>query len=97
VSVTVQPVAFVFTAQPTVKGTPKVGKTLTASKGTYTPATGTVTYTWLRNGKAIKGATRSTYKLTTKDRGKLISVRLTYRAPGAQTVTKTVKVKKPIA
>jgi hypothetical protein len=93
----VKAVQIVFTAGPKVTGTPKVGKVLTAKKGTYTPATAKATYVWLRNGKAIKGATKTTYKLTAKDRGKRISVRITYKYPGARTVTKTVKVRKPIA
>lgn len=97
VNVTVKAVQIVFTAGPKVTGTPKVGKVLTAKKGTYTPATAKATYVWLRNGKAIKGATKTTYKLTAKDRGKRISVRITYKYPGARTVTKTVKVRKPIA
>lgn len=34
-------------------------------------------YQWLRNGKAISRATKSTYTLTSSDRDKLISVRVT--------------------
>lgn len=40
-------------------------------------ATNTVKYQWLRNGVAITGATKSTYTLTTSDRGKNISLRIT--------------------
>lgn len=33
-------------------------------------------YQWLRNGIAIKGATRSTYRLTTADKGRKVSVKV---------------------
>jgi hypothetical protein len=97
VSVSVTALHFVFSAPPKVTGTAKVGKTLTAKKGTFTPSAAKVTYTWLRNGKAIKGAKSAKYKLTKKDRGKHISVKLTYKAPATVTLSKTVKVTKRIA
>jgi hypothetical protein len=57
-----------------------------------------VGYQWLRNGKAIKGATKSTYKITRKDRGKKISLRLTLKrvADGATftVVSSAIKVPK---
>ncbi|WP_285137115.1 hypothetical protein [Microbacterium sp. lyk4-40-TSB-66] len=62
---------------PTVTGTTKVGSTLTARAGTWAPAPVTLTHQWLRNGVAISGATAATYKLTSADKGKRISVRVT--------------------
>ena len=68
--------------KPTVAGKLKVGKTLTAKPGTSTPSTATVKYQWLRNGTAIRGATASKYKLTRKDKGKKISIKVTRTATG---------------
>ena len=41
-------------------------------------------YQWLRNGQEIRGkaAKRATYKLRRRDRGKSLSVRVTYTVPG---------------
>ncbi|MGN0065988.1 MAG: beta-propeller fold lactonase family protein [Nocardioides sp.] len=84
------------TKKPVIKGTAKVGKKLTATKGTWNTAV-TVNYQWLRNGKAIKGATKATYKATKKDRTKKISVRVTASKAGwkgATATSKAVKIKK---
>ncbi|CAM3778070.1 hypothetical protein [Nocardioides zeicaulis] len=42
-------------------------------------------YTWTRNGKKIKGATKATYRLTVRDRGKRIQVTERPRAAGFAT------------
>ncbi len=68
---------FWIAGNPTISGTLKVGKTLTASPKTSVP-TGVRTYRWLRNGVAISGATKSTYKLAKADKGKKVSVRVYY-------------------
>lgn len=68
----------VFTAPtPTISGTKAVGYTLTANLGTWSPAATTYTYQWYRSGAAISGATASTYKLTSTDAGKTMTVRVT--------------------
>jgi hypothetical protein len=77
-----------------VSGTKKVGKTLTAKAtpwlaGSYPTTRATMSFQWLRNGAAISGATRSTYKLTGADRGKKISVRATARRYGYATGSAT--------
>ncbi|WP_165375494.1 hypothetical protein [Sanguibacter massiliensis] len=78
-----------FTAapRPTVSGTARVGKKLTARAGTWKPAA-TVSYRWLRDGRSISGATRSTYTVTAADRGRRISVRVTARRAGYATTSK---------
>jgi len=68
-----------------VTGTFKVGKTLRAKPGTWKPKGVRLTYTWQRNGKTIKGATRSTYKLKKGDRSKRIRVKVTARKSGYTT------------
>ncbi|MDQ2623608.1 MAG: hypothetical protein M3Y20_00465 [Actinomycetota bacterium] len=65
------------TKAPVVTGTAKVGKSLKATKGSWKPAPSKFAYQWKRNGKAIKKATKSTYKLTKSDAGKKITVTVT--------------------
>ena len=73
---------------PTISGTLKSGHTIAVKVGTWSP-TPTKTYQWYRNGKAIPGATKSTYKLTSSDKGKKITVKVTAKRTGYLTVTKT--------
>ena len=73
---------------PTISGTPRVGLTLTAVRGSWTTGT-SLRQQWLRNGVAITGATATTYRLTAADRGKRISVRVTGSQSGYTTVAKT--------
>jgi len=79
-----KPVAYgVFSAaKPTISGSSQVGSKLTAHRGTWAPAASTYAYQWLRSGKTIKGATKSTYKVVSADAGKSISVRVTGKATG---------------
>ncbi|MDM7832371.1 cutinase family protein [Cellulomonas edaphi] len=83
--------AKVFSATPTPKisGTPAVGKSLTALTGTWKPAPVTLKYRWYRSSTSISGATGSSYKLTSADAGKTITVRVTGSRTGYSTVTKT--------
>ncbi|MER7608131.1 M4 family metallopeptidase [Nocardioides sp. NPDC127503] len=74
---TCNPQTIVSTAPPTISGSARVGYTLTATKGSWSPTATTVKYQWLRNGVAIPGATASTYKLTGSDHTKEIRVRVT--------------------
>ena len=77
---------------PKAAGKLKVGKKLTVSKGTWNVPV-TVKYQWLANGKKIKKATKGAYKLTAKDKGKKISVKVTASAPGMASKVMTVKFK----
>jgi hypothetical protein len=61
---------------PKVSGTAKVGTTLTATTGTWSPTPG-YSYQWYANGSAIKGATSSTFVLTKSQVGKAVKVRVT--------------------
>lgn len=74
---------------PAISGTAKKGKTLKVTMSAWTPAPVKISYQWLRNGKAIKKATKSSYKLTSKDRKKYISVRVTGSKTGYATATRT--------
>jgi hypothetical protein len=69
-------------AKPKITGTVKVGKKLTAKPGVWKPSGVKVSYQWLRSGKAIKGATKPSYKLTSKDKRKKITVKVTGKKAG---------------
>lgn len=87
---------FALTGAPTVKakGTTRIGTRLRATAGTWQPAPSAVRYQWLRDGKAIKKATRATYRIKKADRKHRISVRVTVSRPGyADAVATSRKVK----
>ncbi len=74
---------------PSISGTYKSGHTLRAYKGTWSPSPSGYSYRWLRNGKSISGATKYKYKLTWRDRGKKISVKITASKSGYTTTSAT--------
>ena len=74
---------------PSISGTPKVGQLLTANGGTWNPSDVTLAYQWYRSGVAITGGTSSTFALTTLDRGKTMTVRVTGAKTGYTSVAKT--------
>jgi hypothetical protein len=88
---------FTRTNKPTVSGTAKVGKKLTAKVKAWSPVA-TFTYQWYANGTAIQGATKSSWKLVKSQKGKKITVTVTgSRADYAAislTSKATAKVKK---
>jgi hypothetical protein len=68
---------FAVTGIPTVSGAPQVGSRLTASAGSWSPGGIAFGYRWLRDGRAIPGATSASYRLQPADAGARISVRVT--------------------
>ena len=80
---------FAQRTRPAVSGARKVGGTLRVSKGKWSPTPSSHTFQWLRNGKSVKGATRTTYKLRRIDRGKKIKARVTIRRSGYTTRVST--------
>jgi hypothetical protein len=79
---------------PLIVGTRSPGSTLSVNLGSWSPPPSSVSYQWLRDGKKIKGATRATFTVRTKDRNHKISVTVTGRLLGYTTVRKTsAKVK----
>lgn len=83
----VTPAAVTIHPIPTITGTPRVGATLTAQTGTWSPAAD-LTYQWYRNSTAIEGANRPTYTLVAADLGSVITVAVTGSRPGHPSVTK---------
>ncbi|MEP6479878.1 MAG: 5'-nucleotidase C-terminal domain-containing protein, partial [Rhodoglobus sp.] len=84
---------------PTISGQPRVGKTLTATGGTWSVPNPTLTYQWSRNGVAVDGATAASYLLTTADAGAAITVTVTASADGFSdgTATSAATVVKKLA
>lgn len=80
-----------------ITGTKKVGSTLKAVPSN-TPRGTSHTYQWLRNGKAIKGATKASYPLVAADLNQRVSVKATAKKAGYYprtiTTTQTVKIAK---
>lgn len=74
------------TPKPTISGTATVGSTLTATAGAWAPAPVSLGYQWYRGSTAIKGATKTTYKLVSEDAGKVIKVSVTGTKTGYRSV-----------
>lgn len=92
------------TRSPHISGKAKVGKRLTASKGTWTGPPRRFRFQWLRcNGhggscKTIGHATKSTYRLTKKDAGHRLRVRVTARnAAGTKAARSRATGRVPVA
>lgn len=87
-----------MSARPAITGKVKVKSTLRAVAPKISVTGAKYTYRWQRNGRLIKGANKATYKLTKKDRGTKIRVRVEVSKPGYQTLTVlswlTAKVKR---
>lgn len=83
--------AGVFTApRPQILGTAKVGRTLTAVRGKWTPDGPTqVTYVWKVNGTTYKRSTSSRFTIPRAARGKRITVTVIGSRPGYLTKTVT--------
>lgn len=86
----VAPLSKMITATPKITGTAKVGLTLKVAKGTWTSGV-TFSYRWYVAGKAVAGATKSSFVPRTGDRGKTVKVTVTARKPGYTTASKTSK------
>jgi serine protease len=80
---------FVRWKSPSISGKFKVGKTLKAKSGVWSPKA-KVTFRWLRNGRPISKATKSKYKLTKKDKGKWVSVQVIASGPAGYAKNVTV-------
>ena len=77
------------TPTPAISGSAQVGQTLTAVPGTWSPAPVTLRFQWNRSGKPILGATRSTYRLTSADAGRAITVTVTGSKTGYPSAART--------
>ena len=84
------------TARPVISGTAKADRTLTATAGSWAPATVTLKYQWKRAGMVIVGATARTLVVCSTYVGSTLSVTVTGTKTSYTTVDKvsaaTVKV-----
>jgi subtilisin family serine protease len=78
---------FTSSPTPTVSGIAQVGQFLIAEPGPWDSGA-EFDYEWQRDGSAISGAVGSSYLLRAADAGKAITVKVTGRKTGFQSVTK---------
>lgn len=88
--VTLTPLPKVRSQRPVVLGYRYLGYTLHAVRGSWTKGT-KFSYRWYRNGKAIKHATKSSYRLKRADVSRRIAVKVTGKKAGYVTVSRTSK------
>jgi subtilisin family serine protease len=77
------------TSTPTISGLGRTGEVLTLDAGTWGPDPVTLSYQWKRNGVSISKATGTTYKLTSSDAGKTITVSVKGVKTGYSTASTT--------
>ena len=82
VPITVTQQAITNVTPPTITGEAKVGRTLTATGGTWSVLGPTLAYQWNRDGVAIEGATGATYVVTGADAGADLTVTVVASKPG---------------
>lgn len=91
-----QPRRTLVTRVPTIVGTARKGKKLTAKVAAWGPAPVVLRYTWLRSGRVIKGATKRTYVLRKEDVGKRIVVRVAGSKKGYATTVRRSRSTGPV-
>lgn len=75
---------FASAPRPTVKGSGRVGTTLLAYRGTWSPNPSTTSFRWMRDGQPI-AYYGNRYVVSARDRGSRITVRVTGARPGYET------------
>jgi hypothetical protein len=80
-ALTVKAASFNAASRPGFRGTPQVGKTLTAITGRWSPSP-TFDYQWLLDGEPIRGETHSTLVVAPGYAGKSVSLRVTATRTG---------------
>jgi len=76
-------------ATPTITGTARVGATLTAAPGTWSPQPVALSYQWKRDGSVLPGATAATYTPVAADSGTTLTVTVTGTKTGYTTLSKS--------
>ncbi|MGC4174157.1 endo-1,4-beta-xylanase [Demequina sp.] len=84
---------FTKTTSPSISGTVKVGAVVKAKVSAWSPSA-SYSYQWYSNGKAIKGATKSSFKITRSQAGTTLTVKVTGKRSGYVPVTKASAGKK---
>jgi len=96
IDVTLSPVATSVTASggPRIVGTPRVGTKVRAKIGTVTPASATIRYVWLLDGRRIKKATSRRLRLKAPMAGHRVSVKVAVTSPGLDRYTAVSRAKR---
>jgi surface antigen len=89
-------VRLVNVTAPAVTGLPKVGSVLSATPGTWKPATTAVTYQWYAGGKPVTGAVNRTFRLTRALLDKQVTVATTASQLGYPARTATSAPTAPV-
>ena len=76
---------------PRIKGTQRVGRTVRATVGEWTPYPKKLRFRWYAGKRAIAGATHQRLKLTKKQAGKRLHVVVKASAPGHEPLTVTTQ------
>ncbi len=84
------------TAPFTLAGQPRIGEPLEVAPGTFEPADSEVTYTWLRDGTKIPGATGSSYVPGEGDVGAHLSVVADLSRQGYKSASQTTEPTTPV-
>ncbi len=92
----VQPGTQVATDDPAVSGTPQVDETLTANTGSYSPGAQSTAVQWLADGKAISGATGTTFTPSAAQANARISLQVTAVRSGYKNLVKTSAATTPV-
>ncbi|WP_084105190.1 leucine-rich repeat domain-containing protein [Demequina sp. NBRC 110056] len=79
---------------PSISGTAKAGSTLTVKRGTWGPGTVSTKVQWYVSGKAVSGATGSSFKVRPTDAYKSITVKVTGSRSGYTTTSRNSSAKK---
>lgn len=89
---------FKKTSRPKIKGAARAGSKVRAVFKSWKPGKKVkYRYTWYRNGNKIKGAKKAAYRISRKDRGKKLTVKVTGKRKGYQSTSRTsrkVKVRR---
>jgi subtilisin family serine protease len=87
-----------FTIAPTLRlvGSTTVGSTLTVQAGAWGPGSPTLSYSWLRNGVPVAGATGTTYVVAPGDRGARLSARVIATQLGYASSSRTSWATSPV-
>lgn len=81
--------ATLVAGKPTITGTARVGRTLRVATGSWSPRP-SLSYQWYANGRKItRKGTGKTFTLTSRQKGKRITVRVTGRKAGYVTASAT--------
>jgi hypothetical protein len=89
VSTVVATADFAGSPNPTLSGTVRVGATVTARLGTWSPAPTKVAYQWRVDGKPVTGATAATFVPRATDAGHKLTVGVTATLAGYATLVRS--------